>query len=412
MSGISGINFANAVTSIGVLTVFVLPLTQEFGWSRTQISAATSLGAVLGAVAAPFTGHFTDRFGARVLLAAAGVMIGLGILYLSLMQTLLGFYVAFSLVRLADQGLVQAVSPPAVAKWFLRYRARALTVLFFATAAGGVVLPPLAQLVITQWGWRGAWALLSGIMLVIGLIPCALFVRRQPEDMGLPVDGQQVGRPMAASPPHPVNVDDLSASLDETHWRFGDAVKTTALWALLVSTFTAGVVSTGVTLHLVPYLVQQGLASGLAVAAVSVGFVAAGVSTLWWGFLCERFSARYVLSFILGVKAFSVVLLMAVNTPAEMYLFATLSGFTEGGTAMVATILLADYYGRRYLGSIYGLNRAVRAWGFALGPLISGVVFDITGTYDGAFISFIFLAIGGAVLVAAARPPLKAHNLQ
>ena len=83
MSGISGINFANAVTSIGVLTVFVLPLTQEFGWSRTQISAATSLGAVLGAVAAPFTGHFTDRFGARVLLAAAGVMIGLGILYLS-----------------------------------------------------------------------------------------------------------------------------------------------------------------------------------------------------------------------------------------------------------------------------------------------------------------------------------------
>ena len=79
---------------------------------------------------------------------------------------------------------------------------------------------------------------------------------------------------------------------------------------------------------------------------------------------------------------------------------------------MVATILLAEYYGRRYLGSIYGLNRAVRAGGFALGPLISGVVFDLSGTYTGAFISFIFLAIGGAVLVAVARRPLMADNLQ
>ncbi|MBI3325437.1 MAG: MFS transporter, partial [Nitrospinae bacterium] len=190
LAAISGINFANSATSIGVLTVFIIPLTEEFGWTRTQISAVTSVGAVLGALAAPFTGRLTDRLGARIPLTLGGFFIVLAMLNLAAMQSLSWFYLAFGLARLADQGFVQAPSPPAIAKWFQRYRARAIAVLSFTSSAGGVALPLLVQLVITVWHWRMAWAMLSGVMLFVGLLPCALLVRRQPEDLGIPVDGE------------------------------------------------------------------------------------------------------------------------------------------------------------------------------------------------------------------------------
>ena len=113
----------------------------------------------------------------------------LATLYLALIQSLLGFYLGFGLARLSDQGLVQSVAPPTVAKWFLRYRGRALGILFFATSVGGMVMPLLTQFVIEQWSWRVAWAVLSGAMLLVGAIPCALLVKRQPEDLGLWPDG-------------------------------------------------------------------------------------------------------------------------------------------------------------------------------------------------------------------------------
>ena len=90
LAAISGISFANAVTAVGLLTVFIIPITEEFDWSRTQFSAATSVGAVLGAGLAPFTGRLSDRLGARLLLATGAVLIALATLYLSLMQTLVG----------------------------------------------------------------------------------------------------------------------------------------------------------------------------------------------------------------------------------------------------------------------------------------------------------------------------------
>ena len=407
LAAVSGISFANSVTSIGVLTVFIIPITESFHWTRTEVSAATSIGAVLGAASAPFVGRLSDRLGGRLLLATGGVLIVLALLYLSVIQTLLGFYVAFSLARLADQGFVQSISPPAVAKWFVRHRGRALAVLFFATSAGGVVLPPLTQFVIDRWEWRVAWVLLSGVMLVIGLIPVALAVRRQPEDMGLKVDGRAPGQAEPSGRDTKRGRRDLPSEGPEVSWRLSEAFRTPALWLLGASVFMVGVGSTGIALHLVPYFVQRGLTAPVAVGAVSASFLAGAVSNLWWGVLTERVSPRYVLTIVYVIRALSVVLLLVVGSPVEAYLFAVLRGLTDGGMATVGAILLANYFGRRYLGSIYGLNRAIQVGGFALGPLISGLAFDITGTYSSAFVSFLVLTIIGALLVAIARQPMR-----
>jgi OFA family oxalate/formate antiporter-like MFS transporter len=189
LAAVAGLNFANNATAIGVLTVFLVPLTEDFGWTRTQIAAVTSIGAVLGAVAAPLTGQLTDRLGARLPLSLGGAIIVLAMLTLAAMPSLTWFAVAFSLARLADQAFVQVPSSPAIGQWFQRYRGRAMAVLSCSTSAGGVVLPLLVQLIIDAWHWRLAWVVLGILIGLLGVIPCLALVRRQPEDLGLAVDG-------------------------------------------------------------------------------------------------------------------------------------------------------------------------------------------------------------------------------
>ena len=127
----SGIGFANAATAIGILTIFVTPMSQEFGWTRTELAGATSLGALLGAALAPISGRIVDKLGSRVLLTLGGLIVAVSCSYLAISQTLIGFYVAFTLARIADQGLIKIGTAPAVGKWFSKFRGRATGIIFF-----------------------------------------------------------------------------------------------------------------------------------------------------------------------------------------------------------------------------------------------------------------------------------------
>ena len=407
LAAVSGLNFANGATAIGVLTVFILPLTAEFGWTRTQISVVTSVGAVLGALIAPFMGRITDTWGARLPLTVGSICIVLATLYLAAMQSLLGFYLAFSLARIADQGCVQACSPAAIAKWFQRYRGRAMAVLFFASSAGGVLLPLLVHSMIQAWHWRVAWIVLSGIMLGVGVLPSALLLRRQPEDLGLLVDGEPLPlQPPGASPPFE-EVWPAACEHTTDAWSLREALWTPTLWFLFAAAFVVGVGSTGVGLHLVPYLRQQGVAPTAAVGVVSFSFLASGIGNLLWGFGADRIAVRPLLVVMYVLRTVSLGVLLIADTIPKASLFALVQGVADGGMRPLAAVLLADYYGRRHLGAIYGLERAVQVIGFALGPLVSGATFDLTQSYHGAFVAFLVLSGIGTMFIAFARPPRK-----
>jgi MFS family permease len=402
-----GAEFANAASAISVLTVFVNPMTQEFGWSRTQISGATSIGAILGAAVAPFTGQLVDRIGSRVLLAAGCIVVGLACVYLSAVHTLLGFYLAFSLSRMADQGAIKIAAAPAVGKWFLRYRGRAIALVFSAASVGIIVLAPVVQQVIDAWGWRAAWLVLAAVMFGLGVIPSALLVRRQPEDLGLAVDGWPQGvagaRPRLVGVPLPPN----AANDGEPRWSLKEAAGTPTFWLVLVSLFAVSFASSGVGLHLVPHLTQQGLSSRQAVGAISVLSASGAVGALALGFLADRFPVRVMMGLVYLLGAASVTVLTLADTVAETYLFAVLHGIASSGVNVLAPTLLASYYGRWSLGSLHGVSRAFQVTGFALGPLLAGLVYDATGSYRSAFVYFALVAVASALLMFLSRRPVK-----
>ena len=395
VSAASGMSFANGATAISILTVFVVPMSLEFGWTRTEVAGATSLGAVLGAGLAPFTGRAVDRFGARVTLVAGGLIVVAGCLYLSFAQALAGFYVAFTAVRIADQGLIQVSASVTAGKWFARYRGRATGLVMLGNAGGVIVLAPLVQVIISQWDWRAAWMMLAGVMLVVGTVPALLVVRRQPEDLGLRVDGDGASSLSAGS----------EASVADPDVGLRTVIRTPSFWLILVSLFLVATATSGIGLHLVPHLTQQGLSAGAAVAAISVMSVSGALAALACGLLAERSSPKLllVLAYLLG--AVSMWVLMEADNLPETYLFAVLQGIVGAGINTLAPILWAGYYGRGSLGSIFGVSRAAQVVGFAVGPLASAVVYDRTGSYQGAFLALAAVAVAAAVLLVIARRP-------
>ena len=398
----SGIEFANAATAIGILTIFVIPMSEEFGWNRTQVAGATSLGAILGALVAPFAGRLVDKIGSRLLLATGGILVTMACLYLALAQTLLGFYVAFTLARISDQGLIKIGAPPPISQWFVRYRGRATGLVFFGGSAGMIVMAPLVQLIIGAQGWRTAWVVLAGAMFFLGVIPCALLVRRRPEDMGLAVDGG----PAAGNPESFTEQADIATD-QEPQWTLGQVVRTPTFWLVLMSLFVVSTSSSGIGLHLVPHLTQQGLSAGAAVGAISIMSTSGAFGALGLGFLAERIPPRFLLTLGYLLGAGSMMVLITAHTLAQSYLFAILQGIAGSGVNTLAPLLWASYYGRSSLGSIYGLSRAAQVMGFAVGPLVSGIVYDATGSYQQAFVYFAVLAVVSSFLIVAARAPRR-----
>ncbi len=265
-----------------------------------------------------------------------------------------------------------------------------------------IVMAPAVQFVIVTWDWRAAWVALSATMLCIGVIPSALFIRRQPEDIGLAIEGadEQVRAARRAD-----------ERRDERQIPLGEVIRTPAFWVILVSLFLASSAISGVGLHLVPHLTQQGLSPTAAVAAVSVMAIAGAASALVSGVLAETVSVKLLLMLAYLLGAVSMWTLIHADTLTETYLFAVMQGFLGTGVNTLTPIMWASYYGRRSLGGIFGMGRAAQVFGFAVGPLASAVVFDSAGSYRGAFVSLGLVAILASLLLWTARRPVSKTRL-
>src|SRR5277367_2591687 len=220
--------FSRQGPAVATLSIFVEPLTREFGWSRAALSGAVSLGGVLAALTSPWIGPLVDRYGSRAALSLAVLATGIAMMLLSLTQSLLVFYLLFCVARMVWAGPFELAIYGAVNNWFVARRPFATSIATVAQMAGLVAMPLIAQLAMLQSGWRFGWLAIGSLTLVVGFLPVWLFMVRRPEDLGL-IPDRQPATDIAAHRAH-------GPQLAEPSFSRRQAVGTAAFWLLLLYT--------------------------------------------------------------------------------------------------------------------------------------------------------------------------------
>lgn len=390
MSIASGINFHGFGN-------FIIPLTKEFGWSRTVISAVFSLARLESGLLGPIEGYFVDRIGPRRLMLVGIPLMGLGYILMSRINSLTAFFLVYVLgIALGNSLGMSTPMTAAVANWFNRKRGLAFGVMWSGVGLGGLLVPALGWAV-ERYGWRDA-AMFVGIGLIAVGIPIASVMRHRPEQYGYYPDGKAPDGTAAQRPTQADLSQDFTAR---------EALRTSSFWFLSLSITARSLVSGGIGLHLVPYFVGLGASPvGAAALAGSVGVMSIpgrfGLSAM--GDFVDR---RYVMAASLAVMTVAIVLMARATSISGVIPVLVVFSAAQGGISVIPQSLIAEYFGRRSYATIQGFRSSIQMAGIIVGPIISGLVFDATGSYTIAFLGFSGASVVSMVLVLFAKPPKR-----
>jgi MFS family permease len=375
--------FCGAFVSFGSIliftfSVFLKPLTSEFGWTRAQVSLAFTVAALTVAACSPFMGRLLDRYPARRIILPCMAVYGVAYGSLALLTPHLWHLLAvFALLGIVGNGTTQLGYARVVSSWFDESRGRALSVVMAGVGLGSIVFPMLAQFIISAAGWRVAYAALGGIILVMGLPLTAAFLY-EPEDYTGP-----------ESSPAPAAHLSISSSLQSYPF------------LCLVSALVLFSVSTnGVLGHLSALLTDRGFsASGAAVALALLG-VASLSSRLVTGYLMDRFFAPRAVALLFICSGAGILVFIFGHAVWTPYAGALLLGAGLGAESDAVPFLLSRYFGLRRFSELYGYTWSAYAISGAMGPLLMGNFFDHAHSYRPVMLVFAGLVAMAAGLFA------------
>ena len=354
-------------------TVFFLPLSQELNLSRTATSFAFSLSRAEGAIEGPIVGHLLDRYGPRPVMIVAVSLMGIGYLLLSQAHTYVMFLVVYTgLISLAHSGGFMHAPMTLTNSWFIRLRARAMTINSAAYGLGGVLIAPVLSLIVQTWGWRWGAAIAGMIFLFVG-VPLCLTIRRTPESMGLLPDGdiqaQSGGKDAVIKHDRPVEVD-VTAS---------QAIRSFAFWALV---FGAGVRNASyhaISTHFIPMMIWKGMTQQQATFLLGSFAFLGFTSTLIFGWLADTMNKPRLVSLILFAAGTSILVLLFGNSLIMLWLF-TLIFTTVEATYPIAWAMVGDLFGRKHFAKIRGYLSFFYVWGSV--TVVAGAIWDRWQTYE------------------------------
>ncbi len=392
-------NFSRQGAAVATLSIFAVPMTAEFDWSRTAFSGAVSLGGLLGALISPKVGVFVDRRGSGQVLAIGTLLIGISAAALSQTNSLTWFYVAFCLGRMSFSGPFEIAVTSAVANWFIVSRGRAMSLAALAHSIGLTLLPIISFAAIAMWNWRIGWLAVAAVVLLVGILPNIFLMIHRPEDVGL--------RPFSSRKSSKKKQDTLVKSLEGTEHSFTrrEASRTRTFWILVIFSIFIYPVQAGVSLHQAPHLIERGISLGVAATAVSSFSFMSAIGGLVFGQFELKFGARKGLSFAAALMAIGTVLMILVVDNLTAYISAMVFGAGIGGLMTLLPVAWADSFGRQHIGSIRGITVPLQTLAQASGPLISGSLYDLTGGYDAALRLFCVCSLIAMVMALFAVKP-------
>ena len=356
-------------------TVFFLPLSQELNLSRTATSFAFSLSRAEGAIEGPIVGHLLDRYGPRPVMIVAVSLMGIGYLLLSQAQTYVMFLLVYTgLISLAHSGGFMHAPMTLTNSWFIRLRARAMTINSAAYGLGGVLIAPVLSLIVHAWGWRWGAAIAGMVFLFVG-VPLCLTIRRTPESMGLLPDGDT--RVISSGNATSTN----QGMSNEAEVTARQAIRSFAFWALV---FGAGVRNASyhaISTHFIPLMIWKGMTQQQATLLLGSFAFLGFASTLLFGWLADTLNKPRLVSLILFAAGASILVLLFGNSVIMLWLF-TLIFTTVEATYPIAWAMVGDLFGRKHFAKIRGYMSFFYVWGSVTGPVVAGAIWDRWQTYE------------------------------
>jgi MFS family permease len=376
--------------------IFFVALLDEFGWSRGATAAAFSISSVMQGVLSPVIGMLVDRLGPRRIMLGGAVVLGVACVLASRIASLWSLYAVTGV--LAAIGLCAVSWVPSgtlIARWFAERRGSVLGLAFSGMGAGVLAMGPLAQWLITAYGWRAAYAIL-GIATLAVLLPLIWFgIREAPASAAATAATARGG----TDPPMPTARRDV-----------GDAVRTAAFWALFFAYLCTPLAVFSVVTHSVAFAVDHGFARLFVAGIFGLTGLLSVVGRILFGMAADRIGRAASATISYGCTALGTLCLLSLEISphaAALYAYALFFGLGFGARGPIITAMAAQIFPGRRFGVIYGILSVGNGIGGGVAPWFGGFVYDLTGSYRVAFlIAVAFCAIGSACFWLA-RPPRR-----
>ncbi len=367
------------------LPVFLPALLRAFpSWSHQRVSILASVLAASAGVSVVPVGWLIDRIEARLVMVAGALAVGAAFLIASQADALVPLIVAYLLVGL---GIAAGTVLPAslvIANWFTARRGIAMGFANSGSTTGGMVMTLAAGFFIRHWGWRVAYLLIGLPMIAIAAPLVVIAVRsRPPGSVRLPV-----ARSAETLPGYEVR----------------PALGTRSFWMIVLANFCFAFAATGTAIHMVAHLEHVGYSAADAAFAMSMIFGFAAIGKVLMGLLADRLTARRALAIDFAIQAAGISLAFAVQNTIVAPIFVAVYGLTVAAPLMLLPLLTAESLGLKRFGLIAGLAGLAQAFGAAIGPLVSGRIFDLTNSYASAFELFVAISVLGAISALGCRP--------
>jgi MFS family permease len=366
----------------------------EFGWDRSTVVLAATIGYAVTGLAQPFMGRLYDRVGGRKMILWSLFVMGVAQILLAFTNHVAFLIILFGVVlSLGMSGGSLNTTVNLITKWFQRNRGIAIAIIAAGGPAGAMVLVPMSSYLIDIVGWRATWAVLGLTVLVLAFPLSYLLIKEQPSDLGVSPDGDDVGMDGTNGKKLPAT----RAPLERDHWI--NAFKTFPMWQLSGGYFVCGFTAAFLSVHFVPYAIEEGFSPGLAATAFGLmsGLNVAGVLVV--GALGDKFERKILLAAVYGTRGIAYAALLLIPGVSGLWLFVFLAGLSWIATVPPTTGLTADVYGLKHIGTLSGISFTAHQIGGAIAVQLGGVLRDATGSYTVPFVIAAILLGAASILV-------------
>jgi len=379
------------VTCVGVgamlaLSVFLRPISEAMGWSRTGISTVALVNWLSMGVSAFVWGVLSDRFGTRVVVLSGGVLLGLGLVTASRATTLGQFQILFGVLVGAAAGSFYAPLIATTTRWFTRNRSLAVALVSAGLSLGSTTMGPLARWLITSYDWRTAMLVIGDLAWLL-IIPAALLVREP--------------TPSGESPAR------TAGAAEGSEFTVAQALTSPQFAAIALAFLACCAAHSGPIFHMITHAIDRGVSAMAATTVLSVAGLASLSGRIVCGLVADRIGAKQMLLIGLTIQAVAVSLYVFTNSLGSFYALAVLFGFSYGGVMPLYAILIREYFGARIMGTTFGAVSAISTLGMALGPWAGGWFYDTLGGYFWLYMGSFGIGLGAVAIAVTFRPPRR-----